>query len=75
MRVVDQHVEVLQKVLAEDAADMEIDGREILKVVYDHFQNELRKGGYVSASPVANDPKAIISVFEFRRDARTCRAS
>src|ERR1700733_4416549 len=29
----------------------------------------------VSASPVANDPKTIISVFEFRRDAGTCRAS
>ena len=31
--------------------------------------------GYVSASPVANDPKAIISVTEFRRDAGTCGAS
>ena len=57
VRVVDQHVEVLEEILAEDALDVEIGGMEILEVIHEHLllgngvgagfdQVELREGSW-----------------------------
>ena len=37
MRVVDEHVKVLEKILAEHALNIEASGLEILQVVYQYF--------------------------------------
>ena len=70
MRIVDQHVEVLEEILAENAVNVQVVGMEILEVINEHLlvgnsvgadldQVELREGSRLTRSEACDHGRAL----------------